>query len=102
MKLKGGLIMKGKICQMPSEYADQPTTTVTLEMPVLLVEKLKEAATLDGTDYQAIINCYVQQGLSNNMAEVKRLQFEEHAKEILEKHGVNSNVVDDILSKIQF
>lgn len=71
-------------------------------MPVELVEKLKEAATLDGTDYQAIINCYVQQGLSNNMAELKRLQFEKHAKEILAKQGIHSNVVDEILSKIQF
>jgi hypothetical protein len=102
MKLKGGLIMKEKLCQMPSEYADQPTTTVTLEMPIELVENLKEAATLDGTDYQTIINCYVQQGLNNSMTEVKRLQFEKHAKEILEKHGVHSNAVDEILSKIEF
>lgn len=94
--------MNEKICQMPSEYADQPTTTVTLEMPIELFKKLKKAATLDGTDYQAIINCYVQQGLSNSMAEVRRLQFEEHAKEILEKHGVHSNAVDEILSKIEF
>jgi len=94
--------MKEKLCQMSSKYADQPTTTVTLEMPAELFENLKEVAIMDETDYQAIINCYVQQGLSNSMADVKRLQFEEHAKEILEKHGVHSNAVDEILGKIQF
>jgi hypothetical protein len=94
--------MKEKLCQMPSEYVDQPTITITLEMPVELVEILKEAAALDGTDYRAIINCYVQQGLQDSRADVQRLKFEEHAKEILEKHGVQSIAVDEILDKIQF
>ena len=39
-----------------------------------------ERSALEGTQYQAIINCYVQQGLLNSRAEVKRLQFAEHAK----------------------
>ena len=94
--------MKEKLCQMPSDYVDQPTITITLEMPVELVENLKEAAALDGTDYRAIINCYVQQGLQDSRADVQRLKFEEHAKEILEKHGVQSIAVDEILDKIQF
>jgi hypothetical protein len=94
--------MKEKLCQLPSEYVDQPTITITLEMPVELVENLKEAAVLDGTDYRAIINCYVQQGLQDSRAAVQRLKFEEHAKEILERHGVQSIAVDEILDKIQF
>lgn len=94
--------MKDKLCLMPSAYADQPTATVTLEMPIELVEKVKEAAALDGTDFEAIINCYVQQGLSNSTAEVRRLQFEEHAKKILAKQGVHSSVVDEILHKVEF
>lgn len=87
---------------MPSEYADQPTISITLEMPVELVENLKEAAALDGTDYREIINCYVQQGLQDSRSAVQRLRFEEHAKEILEKHGVQTTAVDEILDKIQF
>ncbi|TKB25246.1 hypothetical protein FCL47_14400 [Desulfopila sp. IMCC35006] len=94
--------MKDTLCQMPSAYADQPTATVTLEMPVELVEKLQEAAALDGTDFQAIINCYVQQGLRNSTAEVRRLQFEEHAKKILAKQGVDSGAVEQILHKVEF
>ncbi len=102
MKLKRGLIMKETLCQMPAEYAGQPTTSVTLEMPVVLVEKLQEAAALDGTDYRAIINCYIEQGLSNSMPEVKRLQFKEHVKEIMEKQGIQTKSVDEVLRKIQF
>lgn len=94
--------MKEKLCQIPSEYADQPTVTVTLEMPVEIFENLKEAAALDGTDYKAIINCYVQQGLQDSRSDVQRLKFEEHAKGILEQHGVHTGAVDEILDKIQF
>lgn len=94
--------MKDKLCRMPSEYAGQPTVTVTLEMPVEIFENLKEASVLDGTDYKAMINCYVQQGLSESKADVQRLKFEEHAKIILEQHGVHSGAVDEILDKIQF
>ncbi len=94
--------MKEKLCQMPSDYVDQPTVTVTLEMPVEIFENLKEAAALDGTDYKAIINCYVQQGLSESKTDVQRLKFEEQAKMVLEQHGVHSNAVNEILDKIQF
>ncbi|SDP53910.1 hypothetical protein [Desulforhopalus singaporensis] len=94
--------MKERLCQMPSEYADQPTVTITLEIPAKLLEEVKEAAVLDETDYKQIINCYIQQGLSESRSEVKRMKFEEHAKEILTRHGVDSTAVDEILHKVQF
>ena len=88
--------MKDQLNQMTAEYADRPTTTVTLEMPVEFLEHVKEVASLEGFDYQTIINYYVHQGLIDSKAEVKRLQFAENAKKILEKHGTHPNVIDEI------
>ncbi len=34
--------MKVKMCKMPAEYAEQPNTTITLEMPVELFKKVKD------------------------------------------------------------
>lgn len=88
--------MKEKIRQMSSDYAGRQTTTVTLEMPVEFLEHVKELATLEGTEYQTIIIYYIHQGLINSKGEIKRLQFAENAKRILEKHGTHQSVIDEI------
>jgi len=85
-----------KIKQMVLEYADKPTTSVTLEMPVEFLDHVKEVAALEEFEYQTIINYYVYLGLKDTKAEVKRLQFAENAKKILEKHNVHGNVIDEI------
>lgn len=94
--------MKKKLSQMLSEYADQPTTTVSLEMPVELLEKVKKAAILEKTDYQAVINCLVHQALGDSHFEVKRLKFEEHVKKTLKKHNVHPEALDEIFNKLEF
>jgi hypothetical protein len=102
MNLKRGFVMKETVCKMPAEYADQPTTTISLEMPVELFDKVKKAATLDKTDYQAVINCFVHQALSESQAEVKRLKFEEHVKKTLKKHKVHPDALDEIFNSLEF
>ncbi len=94
--------MKVKLCKIPAEYAQQPNTTITLEMPVELFEKVKKAAALEKTDSQALINCLVYQALADSQAEVRRLQFEEHVKKILKKHDVHPNALDEIFNKLEF
>ena len=88
--------MKDQLNQMIADYAKRPTTTVTLEMPVEFLEDVKEMAALEKVEYQAIITYFVHQGLIDSKAEVKRLQFAENAKKILEKHGTHPNVIDEI------
>ena len=88
--------MKDELSQFTAEYADKQTTTISLEMPAELVEHVKELATLEKVEYQEIINYFVHQGLIDNRAEFKRLQFAENAKTILEKHGTHQNVIDEI------
>jgi|OpeIllAssembly_1097287.scaffolds.fasta_scaffold906997_1 hypothetical protein len=94
--------MLEKLCQVDTEHANQPTTTVTLEMPVDLFEHVKKTAELDGTDISAVINCFVQQGLINSNAEIKRMEFAEHAKHVLEKQGIEQSAIDEIFTKILF
>jgi hypothetical protein len=36
---------------MKAEHADQPTTTITLELPVSLFEQVKETAVLEECGY---------------------------------------------------
>jgi hypothetical protein len=94
--------MKETLCTLPAEYDDQPTTTVSLEMPVKLLEKVKKAAILEKTDYQAVINCFVHQGLGDSQAEVKRLKFEKHLKNTLKKHDVHPDAFDEIFNALEF
>jgi hypothetical protein len=92
--------MKEKLCQ--SEYADRPTTSITLEIPVELIEHVKTAAALEGSDYQTLINCFVQHGLINNQTQIKSKQFAEHAKEVLRKHGVHSDTITEVFTKFLY
>jgi predicted DNA binding CopG/RHH family protein len=102
MLLKRRSFMKETICKLPAEYADQPTTTVSLEMPVKLLEKVKKAAILEKTDYQAVINCFVHQARGDSQAEVKRLKFEQHLKNTLKKHDVHPDAFDEIFNALEF
>lgn len=57
---------------LPNESSNLPLEEFLV--PTTKVEDLREAAALDGTDYGAIINCYVQQGLQDSRADVQRLK----------------------------
>lgn len=94
--------MEKKLCEMTAKYADQPTTSVTLGMPVELFEHVKKAASLEKYDYQTLINCYVQNGLINNQAQIKRKEFAEHSKEVLKNHGVRPEAITEIFTKFLY
>lgn len=94
--------MKEKLCQMNMEYAGRPTATITLELPVELLDHVNKTAALEGADAGTIINCFVQQGLINSRAAIKRLEFAEHAKDVLQKQGIQQNAINEIFSKLLF
>lgn len=91
--------MDEKLCEVTTKYADQPITSVTLEMTNELLEHVKKAASLEKSDYHTLINCYVQHGLINNLAQIKRKEFAEHAKEVLKNHGVRPEAITEIFTK---
>lgn len=94
--------MKEELCRLASQYAGKETTTVPLEMPVELFEQVKEAAALEESDYQALINCYVHHGLANDQVQIKRKQFAEHVRDVLEKHGIHKDAISEISTKILY
>lgn len=94
--------MKEKLCQMNAEYAGKPTTKITLEIPVDLLEYVEKTAALEGSESGTMINCFIQQGLLNSKATIKRLEFAEHAKDVLKNQGIQQGAIDEIFNKILF
>ncbi len=94
--------MNETLCQCQTTPDAHERTTITMEIPVGLLKQLQEAAALAGTDYQALLRCYAQQGLINSSAKLKRGQFAEHAREVLKNHGVHSSAIEEIFNKFLY
>ncbi len=95
--------MKETLCQCQTTQNENATTTaITVDIPADLLEQLREAAAVAKTDYQSLLLCYARQGLINSGAQLKRGQFVEHVKDVLEKHGVQTNVIEEIFSKFLY
>jgi len=92
--------MKELVCHINTAYAGKPTTTINLEMPAELLEQITRTAALEDTDAATIINCFVHQGLENNKAAVKRLEFAEHARKVMKGQGINQETIDEIFIKL--
>jgi hypothetical protein len=87
---------------MNQKYAGRPTTTITLEIPVELFEYVKKVAALEDTEPGSMINCFIQQSLLSSKATIKRLEFAEHAKNILKIQGIKQDAIDEIFNKLIF
>lgn len=94
--------MKEKLCQMNTEYTGRPITTISLEIPTELLEYVNNTAALEGSETGTIINCFIQQGLLNSRAAIKRLEFAEHAKDVLQKQGIQQSAISEIFNKLLF
>ncbi len=73
---------------------DRPMTTVTLRMPVDVVESLKTIAPLRGfRGYQPLLKAYVSEGLRHDEAEYL---FDRAARlaEALRKRGVSAEIIE--------
>lgn len=94
--------MKETLCQCQTNRGETDHTTITMEIPATLLDQLQEAATLAGTDYRDLLICYAREGLINSGAQLKRGQFVEHVRDVLEKHGVKTNAIEEIFKKILY
>jgi len=75
---------------------------VCLKLPAELMEGLKDVVSATGMTQEELITLYVTEGISNAMPKVKRQLFFNRTKEILAKHNVPSNAVDEIVDKLTF
>ncbi|MEZ5535075.1 MAG: hypothetical protein R3F02_05560 [Thiolinea sp.] len=79
---------------------DRPMTTVTVRMPVDVVDDLKRIAPLLGfSGYQALLKTYVGQGLRYDM---ERLDDDKVTALVssLKKHGVADEIINDALNDV--
>lgn len=95
--------MKETLCQCQRTLNENDrATAITVTIPVDLLEQLRKAAALEGTDQQSLLICYARQGLIDSGAQLKRGQFVERTREVLEKHGVQTDVIEEIFSKFLY
>lgn len=74
---------------------DRPMTSITLRIPVDVVDSLKKIAPLKGfSGYQALLKAYIGEGLRRDEAQY---EFGQTARliEALKKHGVSEAVIDE-------
>lgn len=79
---------------------DRPTTSITLRIPVDLVESMKEIAPQRGfSGYQALLKSYIGDGLRRDEAQ---FAFGPAARliEVLKKRGVPTSVLEDAVREV--
>lgn len=79
---------------------DRPMTSITLRIPVDVVESMKEIAPQRGfTGYQALLKSYIGEGLRRDEAQ---FAFGPSARliEILKKHGVPESVLEEAVREV--
>jgi hypothetical protein len=79
---------------------DRPMTTITLRMPVDVVDDLKRIAPLMGfTGYQGLLKAYVGQGLRRDL---ERLDNDTVTALLssLKRHGVSNEVITEALNEV--
>lgn len=79
---------------------DRPTATLTLEIPLDVLDSLAEIAPLRGFDnHQALLKAYIGEGLRHDEA---RYAFGPMARllEALKKRGVSAEVIEEATREI--
>jgi hypothetical protein len=79
---------------------DRASTTITMRIPVDVVESLKALAPLKGfTAYQTLLKSYISEGLRRDEAQFDQPSAHKLA-EVLKRRGVDEKVIDRALAEI--
>jgi len=80
---------------------DRPNTTITMRIPVDVVDSLKAIAPTRGfSGYQALLKSYISEGLRRDEAEFDQYTARKLA-DALKRRGVAEDVLRDALSEVQ-
>ncbi len=80
---------------------DRPTTTITMRIPVDVVESLKTIAPTRGfTAYQTLLKSYISEGLRRDEAEFEQ-QTARKLAEALKRRGVSETLLQEALAEVQ-
>lgn len=79
---------------------DRPMTSITLRIPVDVVESMKEIAPHKGfTGYQTLLKSYISEGLRNDEARYSNSAMA-RLIEALKKHGVPDSVIEEAAREV--
>lgn len=79
---------------------DRPNTTITMRIPVDVVESLKSIAPTRGfSGYQTLVKSYISEGLRRDEAEYDQYTARKLA-EALKRRGVAEDVLRDALAEV--
>jgi hypothetical protein len=80
---------------------DRPNTTITMRIPVDVVESLKSIAPTRGfSGYQTLLKSYISEGLRRDEAEYDQYTARKLA-EALKRRGVAEDVLRDALAEVE-
>jgi hypothetical protein len=80
---------------------DRPSTTITMRIPVDVVESLKAVAPTRGfSGYQTLLKSYISEGLRRDEAEYDHYTARRLA-EALKRRGVAEDVLRDAIAEVQ-
>lgn len=80
---------------------DRPSTTITLRVPVDVVESLKTIAPMRGfAGYQTLLKSYVSEGLRRDEAQFDQQSAQKLAA-ALKRRGVSEGVLREALAEIE-
>ena len=80
---------------------DRPTTTITMRIPVDVVESLKAIAPTRGfTAYQTLLKSYISEGLRRDEAEFEQKTAHKLA-DALKRRGVPDSLLQEALEEVQ-
>ena len=76
---------------------DRPTTSITMRMPVDVLEDLRRVAQFKGmSGYQALIKYYVGFGLREDLHQMRKSDLLKTIEDILEREKVTPAVIAEI------
>jgi hypothetical protein len=79
---------------------DRPMTSITMRMPIDVVDDLKQIAPILGfSGYQSLLKAYVGQGLRKALEKLENNNITELVNS-LKKHGVSENIINEALADI--
>ncbi len=79
---------------------NRPMTSITLRMPIDVVEDMKRVAPQLGfSGYQALLKAYVGQGLRKDMEKLDNNNVTALINS-LKKHGVSENIINEALADV--
>lgn len=80
---------------------DRPTTTITMRIPVDIVDSLKPIAPTRGfTAYQTLLKNYISEGLRCDEAEFEQ-QTARKLADALKRRGVPESLLEEALAEVQ-